>query len=566
VQPFFRRSKAQTPHKAQIPHIARLLTIACAFLVTGAITLSLAAAPAEAKKRTAKKSRTVAVKPKGPLTIVVSLGRQHVTVYDGTNAISSAPISSGRSGRRTPTGLFSILQKHRRHYSNLYGSAPMPNMLRITWSGVAMHAGNLPGYAASHGCIRLPYGFSKRLYRISKIGTRVVVAKGSPRPQTIRHKNLIKPLPAGDSSIVPEPVPADKPTGSTNAANMLLGVTTAHAAEPPPVEALKRPTGTDLTRASLKAYREQELVYLKHQADRSLAQRKVAADALKAANLEVRVAQQSFAKAKVADSELSKTISKATRASYATAKKMLVLQQRARKLETPLDEAKAQESERALEAEILDHEAEKEMARKEAVDLAKVIAHRGEILKAKQEQRNALLRKSTEASKHHSDVLKALNQAIQAKKNRDKPITVLVSRKTMKIYVRQGYDKVFTAPIEIEQPDAPLGTQFYSAYSYTSDGNDLVWHALTADRTGLKKRKSSRRHKKRRRDRDEESVEASLGLPAQTPKNALDRIELSDEIRLRLAELIKPGSALFISDEGVSYETGEYTEIIVQTH
>ncbi len=106
-------------------------------------------------------------KPEGPLLLVVSLGNQTVTVYDGTTKLATSPISSGMRGRETPTGIFSILEKNRYHYSNLYGGAPMPFMNRITNSGVALHAGQLPGYAASHGCIRLPYSFARNLFGIT---------------------------------------------------------------------------------------------------------------------------------------------------------------------------------------------------------------------------------------------------------------------------------------------------------------------------------------------------------------------------------------------------------------
>ena len=121
----------------------------------------------------------------GPLTLVVSLSRQRVSVYEGMNRIAEAPISSGRQGYPTPTGIFTILQKNRIHYSNLYDSAPMPFMQRLTWSGVALHAGHLPGYPDSHGCIRLPFGFARELFALTRLGTRVIVTREDPAP-TVR--------------------------------------------------------------------------------------------------------------------------------------------------------------------------------------------------------------------------------------------------------------------------------------------------------------------------------------------------------------------------------------------
>jgi lipoprotein-anchoring transpeptidase ErfK/SrfK len=111
----------------------------------------------------------------GPLLISVAIGSQRVTVYDDGTPVASAPISTGMPGHPTPTGIFSIIQKDRYHHSNIYSGAPMPYMQRITWSGVAMHEGVLPGHPASHGCIRLPHDFAQRLWGMTRMGARVVV-------------------------------------------------------------------------------------------------------------------------------------------------------------------------------------------------------------------------------------------------------------------------------------------------------------------------------------------------------------------------------------------------------
>ena len=119
-------------------------------------------------------------------------------LYDGTTKIATSPISSGMRGRETPTGIFSILEKNRYHYSNLYGGAPMPYMNRITNSGVAMHEGVVPGYPASHGCIRLPWSFARNLFGITEIGARVIVNEDDPTPAEFQSAHLIAPLPPGD--------------------------------------------------------------------------------------------------------------------------------------------------------------------------------------------------------------------------------------------------------------------------------------------------------------------------------------------------------------------------------
>jgi len=115
--------------------------------------------------------------PKGPLTIVVSIAKQSLTLYDGLEPIATTPVSTGVAGHETPTGIFSIIQKDRFHRSNLYSNAPMPYMQRITWSGVALHEGHVTGRVASHGCVRLPQAFAQRLWGLTKLGARVIIAQ-----------------------------------------------------------------------------------------------------------------------------------------------------------------------------------------------------------------------------------------------------------------------------------------------------------------------------------------------------------------------------------------------------
>lgn len=113
--------------------------------------------------------------PQGPLVIIVSLPQQRAYVYRNGIRIGLSRVSTGMPGHETPTGVFEILQKSREHYSNLYDSAPMPYMQRLTWDGIALHAGNVPGHPASHGCIRLPYAFSQALFAVTSRGMTVIV-------------------------------------------------------------------------------------------------------------------------------------------------------------------------------------------------------------------------------------------------------------------------------------------------------------------------------------------------------------------------------------------------------
>ncbi|MGC4024196.1 MAG: L,D-transpeptidase [Mesorhizobium sp.] len=127
---------------------------------------------------------------KGPVAIIVSLPEQRVHVYRNGIRIAVSTCSTGRAGHETPTGVFVILQKDRYHKSSTYDDAPMPNMNRLTWSGIALHAGNLPGYPASHGCVRLPMAFSADLFSITHLGTPVIIA-GPDDPQDLTHPGMV---------------------------------------------------------------------------------------------------------------------------------------------------------------------------------------------------------------------------------------------------------------------------------------------------------------------------------------------------------------------------------------
>jgi lipoprotein-anchoring transpeptidase ErfK/SrfK len=116
----------------------------------------------------------------GPVEMVASLEAQRLYVFRSGKLIAVSTVSTGKPGNATPTGTFPILQKKKMHFSNLYDNAPMPNMQRLTWDGVALHAGRIPGHAASHGCIRLPSEFSRLLYGVTTISSIVHVIRGTP--------------------------------------------------------------------------------------------------------------------------------------------------------------------------------------------------------------------------------------------------------------------------------------------------------------------------------------------------------------------------------------------------
>ncbi|WP_150294883.1 L,D-transpeptidase family protein [Sphingobium estronivorans] len=153
------------------------------FLAFAAFALLAPVQPAVAQDLVPGGYRWLAEGPfTGPLYMVISIERQRVHVYDGDRLVGLASISTGMQGHRTPTGEFPILQKREWHRSNIYSNAPMPFMQRLTWDGIALHAGHNPGHPASHGCIRLPYAFARTLFGLTQIGTLVSVTSDRLSP------------------------------------------------------------------------------------------------------------------------------------------------------------------------------------------------------------------------------------------------------------------------------------------------------------------------------------------------------------------------------------------------
>jgi hypothetical protein len=128
-----------------------------------------------------------------PIMAIVSIKTQQVTFYDADGWILRAPASTGTTGRETPAGVFAVLEKNLYHHSSLYDDASMPNMQRLTWNGIALHGGPLPGYAASHGCVRMPYDFAKKVFGLTRLGMRVIISPDDAAPVAFSHAALFEP-------------------------------------------------------------------------------------------------------------------------------------------------------------------------------------------------------------------------------------------------------------------------------------------------------------------------------------------------------------------------------------
>jgi lipoprotein-anchoring transpeptidase ErfK/SrfK len=147
----------------------------------------------EAKVRPAPTSEAAPREAGEPIMAIVSIKAQQVTFYDADGWILRAPVSTGTTGRETPAGVFAIIEKDKDHHSTLYDDAWMPNMQRITWNGIALHGGPLPGYAASHGCVRMPYDFAEKLFDKTWIGMRVIISPNDAAPVEFSHPALFVP-------------------------------------------------------------------------------------------------------------------------------------------------------------------------------------------------------------------------------------------------------------------------------------------------------------------------------------------------------------------------------------
>jgi hypothetical protein len=225
-------------------------------IATFAAMAALTADAAARQPRPVPPTEAVAPREAGePIMAIVSIKGQQVTFYDADGWIMRAPVSTGVKERETPAGVFAVVEKDKDHHSTMYDDAWMPNMQRITWNGVALHGGPLPGYAASHGCVRMPYGFAEKLFDKTWIGMRVIISPDHSEPVEFSHPALFVPK--------PEAIAAAPAKAATLAREALEAATLADEAKK---AATKAPRETALLTSSLR-----KLEALKARADAELA-------------------------------------------------------------------------------------------------------------------------------------------------------------------------------------------------------------------------------------------------------------------------------------------------------
>ena len=404
-----------------------------------------------------------------PIMAIVSLRDQQVTVYDANGWILRAPVSSGQKDRETPAGIFSVIQKDADHHSNLYDDANMPHMQRLTWSGIALHGGPLPGYPASHGCVRMPFDFAERLFDMTELGLRVIVASTDVAPVEIVHPTLLLSKPGAGALAAARIAEADEAGRKADQARLVAGTAFREAAQ------------------AMAPMRAAETLKLR------------------------------------ADAQLVAT-------------------------ETALGSA-------------MTAEAKEEAERAKAEAIAKIADLQAQLASAKSPLQPKLdaLETAREASAVAEAAEVAAAEAARQVAREREPVSILISRKTQRLYVRQAFEPVLESPVTITDADHPIGTHIFTAVERATGDSNIRWNVVSLDdgrRSGGAVDSQARAGGGNGREID------PLLADATSAKSALDRIVIPQDVLDRIAG-VAPRSSLIITDEALSSETGKGTDFVV---
>ena len=436
--------------------------LACALLVA----LTVIGTHAGAADRRQQAVEATAPRTQGePILAIISLRSQRIAVYDANGMILRSRVSSGQRGRETPAGIFSIIQKDAEHYSNIYDDAYMPNMERLTWSGIALHGGVVPRYPASHGCVRMPYDFAKQLFDLTQIGLRIIVSPTDVAPTEIVHPILSLSNPDSSALAATRVAEADEAARKADQARRAAGV-----------------AFRDATQAMVPV---------------RLAQ-----------NLKLRANMQLAAEEATLASPL-----------------------------TPEGKDQAERSKSETVARIAELEAQIESAKAN--------------LQPKLDALNAARQAALSAENAQAATAEAARQAA----HQLAPMSVLISRKAQRLYIRQDFEPTFESPVTILDADRPIGTHVFTAMEKTDHG--LRWSVVSLN-TGHAQGASARRRSHADHVQDADLKEGDR----EDAKSALDRIVIPQEALERIS-WIAPRSSLIITDEALSSETGKGTDFVV---
>jgi lipoprotein-anchoring transpeptidase ErfK/SrfK len=490
---------------------------------------------ARAPKKHETKVKEPAVHPQMPLVIAVSIGSQRVKVYDANGLFAEAPVSTGMPGHPTPMGVFSVIEKDRYHHSNIYSGAPMPFMQRITWGGVALHAGVLPGYPASHGCIRMPNDFATKMWGWTKMGARVFVTPGEiPAPVSFSHPFLAA------YKIAPQPIAVEPPADPDAKVGPKadLGAPEIKAVEGkldlrPTVGHDKPAEGSATRTADAGSKGAVTMTDASGAAPRE-------ADAAKPGNVTTGEAKpEQPVVAGKADGDDAKPEHIASTDVKADDKPEPKADEAPKPVETPKSEARPEAAK---------------------ADVAKSAEKPADKVKTTADDVNP-------AKKDETRIMPPAKAAKEPAK-RAGQIAVFISRKDSKLYVRQNLSPLFDVPVTIAASERPLGTHVFTAQVDKDDSNVLHWSVVTVPMSSRALRGEDRRERvvsrKHKGAPPPPPVEAKPQVVANSPAEALDRITAPPEAMTRIAEALTTGGSIIVSDQGINQgETGEGTDFIL---
>lgn len=519
-------------------------------------------------------------RPDSPLLLHVSIKKQRVRVFDANGEVTSSRISSGQPGFDTPTGVFSILEKNEYHESNIYEGAPMPHMQRLTWSGIALHAGVVPGYRASHGCIRLPASFAQSLFGLTKVGARVVVSPDDVEPVRFDHPNLFKPLPAETprsaglqiaqetTQVAANDASPNADTSGLNEIPQLIGISPALAEAARDPDAFAEP-GHPRSRAEADRQTIDKINKLQAALQSAETQKIAASEKAKLAVASADAAGPRMAAAKqILDPLRAAIVAADGRLNQAAAKFAAFMTsggtdqpaaKSGNKNASSAEDREAEIEDALLDARIEADAARAELARRE-LDFAAIQG----AATAAESARTAALDDVRQAQAQLRSAQAELIEANKEKVRRSKPIAVFISLKSERIYIRQGFEPLLEAPITIDQTGRRVGTHVFTAMGYSADQNAFDWRLMSAHlpaSTDDIEEMSSK--KSRRRDAAlPHSQETSIRMA----RLALEAVKIPADIQETITKLARPGASLIISDRELpANENGLGTEFVVLT-
>jgi lipoprotein-anchoring transpeptidase ErfK/SrfK len=521
-------------------------------------------------------------KPQGPLVIAISIQKQKLRIYDANGFFAETPISTGMQGHPTPMGVFSVIQKQKLHHSNIYSGAPMPYMQRITWSGIAIHAGVLPGYPASHGCIRMPTAFAVKMWGWTKMGARVVVTPGEISPSSFSHPLLVV------QKVVPEPVTVDQPkTDAPPAPKSDKASDAGPAIEPAASEVALELRSTVGHHTGVKPIMSEPsaAVLLReqtHTAD---------AGALPATNASTTMSDAAPSSGNAPPREQAAAATDSVPPLSADAVPV-------KAGDTPNADAKSATAPREIKSDETDASEkpgkkpdEAGIAAQASDDAAKGETSASESVKAQEAKTDDV---TTEAAKAGApkagekpgvnvkavtdigastpDVKKDQGRLPGAEKpvaakpapKREGQIAVFVSRKDSKLYVRQNFAPLFDAPVKIAPSDRPLGTHVFTAQVDKNDANLLHWSVISLPASTRNAERGDEDERASRRRKIAGAGEIKPMPVPDSPAEALDRLSIPADAMARIVEALSTGGSIIVSDQGINAgETGEGTDFIV---